>query len=98
LINSIIRINVSIITVVTTLKCCVKSFCSLSLGTVLDLKNRIIFSTMRSTEVKKEKVLKRLNKLDPNNNKNRKDRPVVKRRGKKIRDDGFEHRTSPETK
>ena len=47
---------------------------------------------------KKPKVLKRLNKLDPNNNKNRKDRPVVKRRGKKVRDDGFEHRTSSETK
>jgi hypothetical protein len=47
---------------------------------------------------KKVHVLKRLNKLDPNNNKNVKDRPVVKRRGKKVRDDGFEHRTSRETK
>ena len=52
---------------------------------------------MKEKEVK-EKVLKRLNKLDPNNNKNRKDRPVVKRRGKKVRDDGFEHRLSRETK
>ena len=54
---------------------------------------------MRATDTqKKPKVLKRLNKLDPNNNKNRKDRPVVKRRNKKVRDDGFEHRTSAETK
>lgn len=54
---------------------------------------------MRNKEkIKKEKVLKRLNKLDPNNNKNRKDRPVVKRRGRKVRDDGFEHRTSRDAK
>jgi hypothetical protein len=54
---------------------------------------------MKNTETqKKSKVLKRLNKLDPNNNKNVRERPVVKRRGKKVRDDGFEHRTSGETK
>ena len=51
-----------------------------------------------SKKKKKEKVLKRLNKLDLNNNKNLVERPVVKRRGKKVRDDGFEHRTSAETK
>ena len=55
--------------------------------------------TMKKNEAeKKAKVLKRLNKLDPNNNKNVPDRPVVKRRGKKTKDDGFEHRTSSETK
>jgi hypothetical protein len=54
---------------------------------------------MKNAEIqKKSKVLKRLNKLDPNNNKNVKSRPVVKRRGKKFRDDGFEHRSSAETK
>lgn len=49
-------------------------------------------------KIKKKKVLKRLNKLDPNNNKNVRNRPLVKRRNKKVRDDGFEHRTSAEAK
>jgi len=52
----------------------------------------------KNVKQKKAKVLKRLNKLDPNNNKNVQGRPIVKRRGKKVRDDGFEHRTSVETK
>jgi len=49
--------------------------------------------------VKEKKVLvrKRINRLDPNNNKNLPQNPVIKRRGKKLRDDGFEHRTSKET-
>ncbi len=51
-----------------------------------------------SIRKKKEKVFKRLNKLDPNNNKNLRNRPLIKRRNKKVRDDGFEHRTSAETK
>jgi hypothetical protein len=46
---------------------------------------------------KKAEVNHRNNKLDPNNNKNLPDKPIVKRRGKKMRDDGFEHRTSEET-
>lgn len=55
-------------------------------------------SNVKQEQEKKTKVLKRLNKLDPNNNKNVKARPVIKRRGKRVRDDGFEHRTSRETK
>ena len=43
---------------------------------------------------KKETVSKRSDKLDPNNNKNLEQMPLVKRRGKKVHDDGFEHRTS----
>jgi hypothetical protein len=46
--------------------------------------------------VKKEEVKKRNDKLDPNNNMNLPDTPIVKRRGKKLHDDGFEHRTSAE--
>jgi hypothetical protein len=46
---------------------------------------------------KKEEVIKRIDKLDPNNNKNIEQKPVVKRRGKKVHDDGFEHRSSKET-
>jgi hypothetical protein len=48
-------------------------------------------------ELKKEEVITRNNKLDPNNNKNRPENKIVKRRGKRVRDDGFEHRTSDET-
>ncbi len=44
----------------------------------------------------KEEVSKRIDKLDPNNNKNLQQKPIVKRRGKKVHDDGFEHRTSNE--
>jgi len=47
--------------------------------------------------VKKEEAKKRIDKLDPNNNKNLPGTPIVKRRGKKVHDDGFEHRTSAET-
>ena len=47
--------------------------------------------------VKKDEAKKRIDKLDPNNNKNLPDTPIVKRRGKKVHDDGFEHRTSAET-
>ena len=49
------------------------------------------------TALKKERVKKRIDKLDPNNNINVPGTPIVKRRGKKIHDDGFEHRTSSET-
>ena len=54
-----------------------------------------ILSTERT--VKKEEAKKRIDKLDPNNNKNLPGTKLVKRRGKKIHDDGFEHRTSAET-
>ena len=49
------------------------------------------------TTLKKEEISKRSDKLDPNNNKNVEKNPIIKRRGKKIHDDGFEHRTSNET-
>jgi len=48
-------------------------------------------------EKKKEAISNRINKLDPNNNKNLPENPIIKKRGKKIHDDGFEHRTSRET-
>ena len=47
---------------------------------------------------KKENVHQRSEKLDPNNNKNLPQKPMVKKPGKKeVHDDGFEHRTSKET-
>ncbi len=49
------------------------------------------------TRKKKEEVSKRIDKLDPNNNKNVEEKPLVKKRGKTVHDDGFEHRTSEET-
>lgn len=49
------------------------------------------------SDIKKEQVLKRVNDLDPNNNKNLNDKPLVTRRKKKVHDDGIEHRTSKET-
>lgn len=51
----------------------------------------------KNTRRKKEEVALRLDILDPNNNKDLPQRPVVKRRKKKVHDDGFEHRTSSET-
>jgi len=51
----------------------------------------------RDRVLKKGEAKERIDKLDPNNNKNLPGHPVVKRRGKKLRDDGFEHRTSEET-
>jgi len=47
--------------------------------------------------IKKERVEKQINDLDPNNNKNIPGKPLVKKRNKKVPDDGFEHRTSSET-
>jgi|GEM_PF-3180774 len=49
------------------------------------------------TSRKKEEVQKRAEKLDPNNNINLPEKPVVKRQGKLEHDDGFEHRTSSDT-
>lgn len=45
---------------------------------------------------KKEDIQKRVDKLDPNNSKNKKENPLVKHGNKLIRDDGFEHRSSDE--
>ena len=53
--------------------------------------------TITGRVLNKEEAKKRIDKLDPNNNKNLPDNPIVKRRGKKMHDDGFEHRTSAET-
>ena len=54
---------------------------------------------MESTKIirKKERVSKRIDQLDPNNNKNLEEKPLVKKQGKTVHDDGFEHRTSAET-
>lgn len=54
--------------------------------------------TTNKTTLKKkeEEVSKRVEELDPNNNKNLPNKKLVKRRGKKTHDDGFEHRTSEE--
>lgn len=48
-------------------------------------------------KIKKEKNSERNDKLDTNNNINKENTPIVKRRGKLVHDDGFEHRTSSET-
>ncbi len=45
---------------------------------------------------KKEQVSKRIDALDPNNNKNIVNAQILKRRGKKVSDDHFEHRSSNE--
>ena len=45
---------------------------------------------------KKEQVSKRIEKLDPNNNKNLPDKKMIKKRGRKEHDDNFEHRSSGE--
>jgi len=54
---------------------------------------------MESKKIKrrKDEVALRSDILDPNNNKDLPQRPVVKRRNKKVHDDGFEHRSSSET-
>jgi len=54
---------------------------------------------MKSEKIsrRKEEVATRVDLLDPNNNKDLPQRPIVKRRRKKVHDDGFEHRASSET-
>jgi hypothetical protein len=52
---------------------------------------------MKNSANKKKEVSKRNDSLDPNNNKNLPANPLIKKRGKKLRDDGFEHRLSKET-
>lgn len=52
---------------------------------------------LKTSAVKKREAGKRNDSLDPNNNKNLPQNPLIKRRGKKLRDDGFEHRLSKET-
>ena len=46
---------------------------------------------------KKREVSRRINRLDPNNNKNLPGKRIIRRRGKRVSDDGFEHRLSKET-
>ena len=53
--------------------------------------------TMKTPSAKKKEVGKRNDSLDPNNNKNLPENPLIKKRGRKLRDDGFEHRLSKET-
>lgn len=60
-------------------------------------KNLTSYSMKTKTDQKKEEVSKRAEKLDPNNNTNLPEKPLVKRRGKKVHDDNFEHRSSGET-
>jgi len=57
------------------------------------MKEQII----KTPSAKKQEVSKRNDSLDPNNNKNLPANPLVKKRGRKLRDDGFEHRLSKET-
>ena len=52
--------------------------------------------TNKTSIQKKEEASKRIEKLDPNNNKNLQQKPLIKKRGKIEHDDGFEHRTSKE--
>jgi len=54
-------------------------------------------TTKTRTQKKKEEVKNRIEKLDPNNNRNIPEQRLIGKKGKKIRDDGFEHRTSSET-
>jgi hypothetical protein len=57
----------------------------------------MIMKINKTRTPKKEEVIERINKLDPNNNKNQLEKPLVKKRGKKEHDDGFEHRSSKES-
>ena len=50
----------------------------------------------KSQNKKKEEVIQRIDKLDPNNNKNNPEKPMVKKQGQLEHDDAFEHRTSEE--
>ncbi len=51
----------------------------------------------KNSDHQKELVHKRIEKLDPNNNKNLPKKPLVKHGEELIHDDGFEHRKSAET-
>ena len=54
-------------------------------------------SSARRLELKKEAIHERSEKLDPNNEVNQQ-KPLLKGRSKrKLRDDGFEHRSSKDT-
>jgi hypothetical protein len=52
--------------------------------------------TKKTTIQKKEEISKRIDKMDPNNNKNIEEKPLIKKLGKRVHDDGFEHRSSRE--
>ncbi|MFI5218871.1 MAG: hypothetical protein ACHQNT_05225, partial [Bacteroidia bacterium] len=60
-------------------------------------KKKIMMKINKTRTLQKEEVMERNNRLDPNNNKNLQEKPLVKKRGKKEHDDGFEHRLSKET-
>jgi hypothetical protein len=57
----------------------------------------MIMHTGKTRTQKKQEVSERIDKLDPNNNKNLPQKPEIRKRGKKIQDDGFEHRSSKES-
>jgi hypothetical protein len=57
----------------------------------------IKYQMKSKTAIKKDRIRKRNNKLDPNNNKNPLEKPFVKLHQKTVHDDGFEHRSSDET-
>jgi hypothetical protein len=61
------------------------------------IQNKMKRLPAKSPAQKKGEVSKRIDALDPNNNKNLPQNPVIRKRGKKLRDDGFEHRLSKET-
>jgi hypothetical protein len=50
----------------------------------------------RTSIRKKEEVSARIEKLDPNNNKNIPENPLIIKREKEVHDDNFEHRVSGE--
>ena len=52
---------------------------------------------VKDRTLNKEQVKKRIDKLDPNNNKNLPQNPLIEKDGEIKSDDGFEHRTSAET-
>lgn len=52
---------------------------------------------IKTSAQKKIEVSGQIDKLDPNNNLNLSQKPLLRKKGKKVRDDGFEHRTSEET-
>lgn len=50
----------------------------------------------KTSAQKKIEIIEQIENMD-SNNLNILKKPIVKRRGKKVHDDGFEHRTSEET-
>jgi len=66
-------------------------------STIVKKSPNVKESPARSLELKKEAIHERSEKLDPNNEVNQQ-KPLLKGRSKrKLRNDGFEHRSSKET-